>query len=157
MKLPNDIIDEILSYGDVDVTQKYEGVLLQLNFYIKEFNYHRKKPNNVWSTYADYEYKIYALTKSKIKKYILKISKKSRVFINTDDHFLSTFNTSSCKNIITFSRRCPTEAGSRPTARRHASPSREHRCGKWIRRKNHNARTTLLRRFLTKAPSRDRR
>ena len=69
MELPNDIIDEILSYGDVDVTQKYEGVLLQLNFYIKEFNYHRKQPNNVWSTYADYEYKIYALTKSKIKKY----------------------------------------------------------------------------------------
>lgn len=69
MELPNDIINEILSYGDVDVTQKYEGVLLQLKFYRKEFNYYRKRPNNIWSAYADYEYKIYALTKSKIKKY----------------------------------------------------------------------------------------
>lgn len=69
MELPNDIINEILSYGDVDVTQKYEGVLLQLKFYIKEFNYHRKQPYNIWSTYDDYEYKIYALTKNRIKKY----------------------------------------------------------------------------------------
>ena len=57
---------------------------------------------NVDQEHLDF-YKTYEALKSKIKKYILKISKKSRVFINTDDHFLSTLSTSSCKNIITFS------------------------------------------------------
>lgn len=58
--LPEDIINEIMSYGDVNVTLKYKGVLNQLNYYRKEFDYQRKKhKTGCW--YGDKNYIIYAL------------------------------------------------------------------------------------------------
>ena len=41
MDLPSELVAEILSYGDVMVTQKYDGVLRQLKYHTKEFHYHR--------------------------------------------------------------------------------------------------------------------
>lgn len=56
---------------------------------------------NVDREHLDF-YKTYEALKSKIKKYIIKISKKSKVFINIDDRYLKTLDTTS-NNIITFS------------------------------------------------------
>lgn len=56
---------------------------------------------NVDQEHLDF-YKTYEVLKKKIKNYILKISKKSKVFINIDDHYLKTLNRSS-SNVITFS------------------------------------------------------
>ena len=35
VNLPQEIIDEILSYGDVAVTQRYKSVIIQINYHIK--------------------------------------------------------------------------------------------------------------------------
>ena len=43
MNIPHDIVDEILSYGDVNVTQKYNNIVRQINYLSNEFNYQRKK------------------------------------------------------------------------------------------------------------------
>ncbi len=56
---------------------------------------------NVDREHLDF-YKTYEALKSKIKKYIIKTSKKSKVFINIDDRYLKTLDTTS-NNIITFS------------------------------------------------------
>ena len=56
---------------------------------------------NVDQEHLDF-YKTYEALKKKIKNYILKISKKSKVIINIDDHYLKTLNRSS-SNVITFS------------------------------------------------------
>lgn len=39
MELPDDIIELILGYGDVVVTQRYTSVMLELEYYHCEFNY----------------------------------------------------------------------------------------------------------------------
>tara|TARA_Y100000768_G_scaffold193391_1_gene145061 strand:+ start:1333 stop:2712 length:1380 start_codon:yes stop_codon:yes gene_type:complete len=66
------------------------------------------KPNyliylNVDREHIDY-YKSYSSLKSKIKKFILKTSKNSKVIINYDDKFLSTIHSPS-KNIISFGKK----------------------------------------------------
>tara|TARA_Y100000996_G_scaffold415411_2_gene409941 strand:+ start:189 stop:1568 length:1380 start_codon:yes stop_codon:yes gene_type:complete len=58
---------------------------------------------NVDREHIDY-YKTYSSLKNKIKKFILKTSKKSRVFLNYDDNYLNSLNISS-KNILPFGKK----------------------------------------------------
>ncbi len=58
---------------------------------------------NVDREHIDY-YKSYSSLKNKIKKFILKTAKNSKVIINGDDEFLNTFDFKS-KNIITFGKK----------------------------------------------------
>lgn len=46
--LPIEIVENILLYGDPDVTQKYSAVIRQINYYRNEFNYLRKKAFNFY-------------------------------------------------------------------------------------------------------------
>ena len=62
---------------------------------------------NVDREHIDY-YKSYSVLKTKIKRFILKTSLKSKVIINTDDKFLDTLNTKS-KNIITFGKKASSQ------------------------------------------------
>jgi UDP-N-acetylmuramate--alanine ligase len=62
---------------------------------------------NVDREHIDY-YKSYSALKTKIKRFILKTSLKSKVIINTDDKFLDTINTKS-KNIITFGKKASSQ------------------------------------------------
>ena len=68
MMLPDDVINEIMYYGDVNVTLKYIGVINQLNYYKKEFDYQRKNhKNGYWYGLSNHDYKLYVLYKSKDK------------------------------------------------------------------------------------------
>ena len=68
MILPDDVINEIMNYGDVNVTLKYIGVINQLNYYKKEFDYQRKNhKNGYWYGLSNNDYKLYVIYKSKDK------------------------------------------------------------------------------------------
>jgi len=69
MYLPDELVSEILSYGDVYVTQKYDGVLRQLNYHKKEYDYRRFYDNlSQWYLKPSSHYKLYILMKNQIKK-----------------------------------------------------------------------------------------
>jgi hypothetical protein len=65
--LPDDVIENILSYGDPIITEKYTCVLLQIEYLKNEFNYNRKRPYNVWCGYSDAWFIKYALYKNNNK------------------------------------------------------------------------------------------
>ena len=80
--LPQELIDEILSYGDVYVTQKHDSVINQIN-------YHRKMLDidsiiahlcmgqlNLYSGITDKFFYLYILDKSYIKKNIYRSDSK---------------------------------------------------------------------------------
>ena len=46
--LPIEIVENILLYGDPDVTQKYSAVIRQINYYRNEYNYLRKQAFNFY-------------------------------------------------------------------------------------------------------------
>ena len=74
--LPDDIINEIISYGDVNVTQKYKGVIIQLNYYKKEFDYQRKShKNGYWYGVSGDHYNLYILYKSLDKYHDIEMSR----------------------------------------------------------------------------------
>ncbi|MGA1047991.1 MAG: hypothetical protein ACO3UU_08260, partial [Minisyncoccia bacterium] len=69
MELPDEIVDLILSYGDVLVTQRYCGVIRQLNYYKNEFSYQIKNPwSHHWRNKPAFYYPLFIFTKCKIKK-----------------------------------------------------------------------------------------
>jgi hypothetical protein len=84
MDLPSELVAEILSYGDVEVTQKYDGVLRQLKYHTKEFDYHRNyNINSQWYYKPTTHYKFYILMKNQMKKHLDKYiytSKPSHVY-----------------------------------------------------------------------------
>lgn len=43
ISLPDELIDEILSYGDIESHLKMNSVIIQINYYSKEFDYHRNR------------------------------------------------------------------------------------------------------------------
>ena len=65
--LPDDVIENILSYGDPIVNEKYTCVVFQIKYLNNEFNYHRTKPFNFWNGFKDYHFKKYALYKNNSK------------------------------------------------------------------------------------------
>ena len=69
MILPDDVINEIMNYGDVNVTLKYIGVINQLNYYKKEFDY---QSPFIMQAYRDDEgVSIFKSQLDWIKRYIL--------------------------------------------------------------------------------------
>lgn len=67
MELPDELVDLILSYGDVVVTERYKGVLLQLKYYTKEFKYQQNNPYGLWYECPNFYYIGFTLTKNRIK------------------------------------------------------------------------------------------
>ena len=65
--LPDDVIENILSYGDPIVNEKYTLVVIQIDYLNNEFNYNRLKPYNVWYSYPEEWFKKYALYKNNNK------------------------------------------------------------------------------------------
>lgn len=74
--LPDDVIEQILSYGDPIVNEKYTLVVIQIEYLNNEFNYNRYKPYNVWYGYPQELFKNYALCKNNNK-----ISLNCRVYV----------------------------------------------------------------------------
>tara|TARA_B100000965_G_C19392480_1_gene669608 strand:+ start:391 stop:765 length:375 start_codon:yes stop_codon:yes gene_type:complete len=70
-KLPQDMINIVLSYGDPDNTFKYSTVLNQLRYYKKEFEYNRNngdRPNRRWYNATETDYYKYALRETFLKR-----------------------------------------------------------------------------------------
>lgn len=65
--LPDDVIENILSYGDPIINEKYTCVILQIKYLNNEFNYIRLKPYNTWYGYSKEFFKKYALYKNNNK------------------------------------------------------------------------------------------
>lgn len=69
--LPDEIVEEILSYGDVCVTQKYQGTLQQIKYHIKEFQYQQEKnKRSQWYRKPMSYYTLYILMKNNIKLHL---------------------------------------------------------------------------------------
>jgi hypothetical protein len=102
MDLPSELVAEILSYGDVMVTQKYDGVLRQLKYHTKEFHYHRNyNPKSQWYYKPTTHYKFYILMKNQIKmnldKYIY-TSKPSKMY-NINCVYTEIYNLTNFPNL----------------------------------------------------------
>ena len=91
VNLPQEIIDEILSYGDVAVTQRYKSVIIQINYHIKMLAVDsRAMPLyagrfNMYSGISAEEFYLYILDKAYIKKRVYRDAGKffrTRYFIN---------------------------------------------------------------------------
>ena len=68
MYIPPELVAEILSYGDVMVTQKYDGVLRQLTYHKNQFMYHRNYNRiSQWYLKPESYYVLYILMKNSIK------------------------------------------------------------------------------------------
>lgn len=74
MALPQEIVDEILSYGDPVVTQKHQSVINQINYHRKVFGVDRRLPPisyldrwNVYSGASPEEFYLYVLDKCYMK------------------------------------------------------------------------------------------
>lgn len=68
MELPNEVVDIILSYGDVVVTQRYHGVLCQLKYYEREFDWqHNYNTRSIWYWRATNTYPAFVLMKNRLK------------------------------------------------------------------------------------------
>lgn len=84
MSLPDEIIEEILSYGDVEVTQKYHGTLRQMKYHIKEFQYQQdQNKRSQWYRKPMSYYTLYILMKNNIKLHLdrhIYTSKPSRIY-----------------------------------------------------------------------------
>ena len=71
--LPDEIVLEIMSFGDPNITLLYTNVMCQLLHHVTEFNYYRKnKPNNRWYNVTFDNYYKYVLRKNFIKKHVYK-------------------------------------------------------------------------------------
>ena len=100
MYIPPELVAEILSYGDVIVTQKYDGVLRQLKYHKKEFEYHRNyNTRSQWYYKPTTHYKFYILMKNQIKNHLDKYiytSKPSKIHgincIYTENYNLTLMN-----------------------------------------------------------------
>lgn len=66
-----EIVNEILSYGDVEVAQKFECVLRQLKYHKSEYDNNRST-NRIsgWYYSTPYHFKLYILLKNRIKQNI---------------------------------------------------------------------------------------
>lgn len=65
--LPDDVINNILGYGDPIVNENHTLVVIQIEYLKNEFNYNRSKPYNIWYGYTESEFKKYALCKNNNK------------------------------------------------------------------------------------------
>lgn len=71
MELPDEVVDIILSYGDVIVTQRYCGVIRQLNYYMSEFDWqHNHNSRSIWYLRPPNYYPCYALMKNNMKRHL---------------------------------------------------------------------------------------
>ena len=84
-----EIVNEIFSYGDVEVTQKFECVLRQLKYHKSEYDNEKSIIYNripTWYYRTPYHFKLYILMKNRIKQNIDKhiFTNKLKSFYNID-------------------------------------------------------------------------
>lgn len=77
MELPQEIMDEIMSYGDPMVTQKHQALMRQIEYHRKMLDIDRKLPRmtylgrlNVYGGISQEYFYLYILDKSYILLYI---------------------------------------------------------------------------------------
>lgn len=77
MELPQEIMDEIMSYGDPMVTQKHQSVIRQIEYHRKMLDIDSKMPRmlymgrlNVYGGITSKHFYLYILDKSYMKKNI---------------------------------------------------------------------------------------
>ena len=75
--ISQDIIDYILSFGDVYVTQKFNSVLRQIQYHRTEFDFFANKPFNNYSGFSADMFYLYILDKSYIKKNVFRTKGKT--------------------------------------------------------------------------------
>ena len=68
--LPDEIVNNIISYGDPIVTQLYKNVMRQLHFNYKEFNYLRKQTTNFYRGFRKCDFRYFVLNRANNKKEI---------------------------------------------------------------------------------------
>ena len=82
VNLPQEIIDEILSYGDVVVTQRRASVINQLSYHRKMLDVDSRATQlcagrfNMYSGISEHEFYLYILDKAYIKKHIFRTAGK---------------------------------------------------------------------------------
>ena len=70
---PDEVVKKILSYGDPIVTQRFNGVMRQIQYYNGEFHYHRTnhfRPFCRWYDVSETDYYMYALREVFLKKHV---------------------------------------------------------------------------------------
>jgi hypothetical protein len=73
MELPTELVDLILSYGDVEVTQRYDGVIRQLKYFVREFDWqHNHNKLSVWYYRPTNVYPCFVLMKNRMKFHLEK-------------------------------------------------------------------------------------
>lgn len=67
-KLPYEIVEAILDYGDVETTQKYQAVVIQLRYHRNEFDYQRcTHRSSAWYGRPAHKFVKYILQKNRDK------------------------------------------------------------------------------------------
>ena len=66
--VPNDIINNILSFGDPEITIKYKSCINQLLYNKKEFDFLRNQKHNTYYNWKDYNFKTFILIRTNQKK-----------------------------------------------------------------------------------------
>lgn len=93
--LPQDIIDYILSFGDVYVAQKFDSVLRQFRYNRTEFDFFANKPRlslgqiNNYSGFSVDMFYLYILDKSYIKKNVFRTKGKTSTNELYYNHFFT--------------------------------------------------------------------
>ena len=76
VNLPHEIINDIISYGDVEVTQRFKSVIIQINYHRKMFDIDSKLTPfyfgrlNSYAGISEEEFYLYILDKAYIKQNI---------------------------------------------------------------------------------------
>ena len=99
MNIPHDIVDEILSYGDVNVTQKYNNIVRQINYLSNEFNYQRKKNRtSIWYNKSKHSIMYFINMKNRQKQAINNIKSN----IRTNPLTRASYQESYSENIVSY-------------------------------------------------------
>ena len=88
VSLPDVLIDEVLSYGDVESRLKMNSVIKQLNYYSKEFEYQRHNDMSyLWYRRPKTKYARFAFRQIKNKKKLGNTIEKTKL-----EHTINMFN-----------------------------------------------------------------
>jgi hypothetical protein len=68
LHLPNDVINCILSFGDPEITKKYNLCLNQLLYNKKEFDFLRQQRMNTYYNWDKHHFKYFILIRTSQKK-----------------------------------------------------------------------------------------
>ena len=92
INVPNDIINHILSFGDPEITKKYNLCLIQLLYNKKEFDYLRQLRMNTYYNWKKHHFKYFILTRNLQKKNINSKTKYKPLIKKTNNFIHNNLN-----------------------------------------------------------------